>query len=574
MKKSLLYLAAFSALVSTSCTKEEPTQSAGFVPVDSMSEMKADKNFNWSASDKGSISVSFDNPKNVSLDQEYVQLRSTKGQVLAQQVVQNGLASFQVKLAQNEPYVLYFPTTGDAMAIEGTGNFTFNLEGKAQRSGNRSSSQPTNLQGCLTCNTSANNNGFETPSISNNSYTFIHENNVPEWETTASHNAIEFWNNYSGVSAQEGSQFLEINAHTFTTVYKNLCLAPGSTVKWSIWHRGRAGVDVAHVKIGATVNSATLQKVMTTGNTQWKYYTGHYTVPQGQTNTVIAFEAITTAGSQSVGNFIDNFQVVCDNDGDGVPDAYDDKPFDPTISQVSNYPTSGKEVVVFEDLWPSMGDYDFNDLVLSNQGEIARNANNELVSATFKVSIDAIGAGLHNGIGLLLRNQNGQLMGTNMVNSVSGDISVDPDNVNGFILSNDVFQSISKYYKNNGNGPTETPDTLEFTLNFNPGQTISFIPELYLFRSNNRGLEVHRPQFSGSAVFDQNLAYTLDDNGGFVTESGLPWAFDLVTTQTFAHPLEKIDIIDAYPQFQLWVYSGGTQNTAWHTLPDVTKVFQ
>lgn len=41
-----------------------------------------------------------------------------------------------------------------------------------------------------------------------------------------------------------------------------------------------------------------------------------------------------------------------------------------------------------------MGDYDFNDLVLSQKVVIERNENNEIVDAQIKVSIDAIAGGL------------------------------------------------------------------------------------------------------------------------------------------------------------------------------------
>jgi hypothetical protein len=99
---------------------------------------------------------------------------------------------------------------------------------------------------------------------------------------------------------------------------------------------------------------------------------------------------------------IDNFQITCN--GDGTTNANDDYPNDPNRSARSYYPNSGYESIYFEDLWPVTGDYDFNDLVLSQKVEIARNSSGELVDAQFKVSIDAIGAGFSNGIRMLFRN--------------------------------------------------------------------------------------------------------------------------------------------------------------------------
>jgi len=78
---------------------------------------------------------------------------------------------------------------------------------------------------------------------------------------------------------------------------------------WSIWHRGRSGVDTARILIGAPGSEAEVA-TMTTDNTEWKQYTGSYVVPAGQTSTRLSFEAVSTASNNaSVGNFIDFFQV-------------------------------------------------------------------------------------------------------------------------------------------------------------------------------------------------------------------------------------------------------------------------
>ncbi len=56
--------------------------------------------------------------------------------------------------------------------------------------------------------------------------------------------------------------------------------------------------------------------------------------------------------------------------GDGVPNDEDDYPEDPTRA-FNSYDTAS---VAFEDLWPAMGDYDFNDLVLGCTYKIVTNA--------------------------------------------------------------------------------------------------------------------------------------------------------------------------------------------------------
>jgi LruC domain-containing protein len=432
----------------------------------------------------------------------------------------------------------------------------------------------TTVTSCTVCETPITNNLAELPAITLGRQTIVSANTVPGWETTASDNKIEIWSNgFSGVPAQEGNQFFEINANRPAALYQELCLEPGSTIRWSVWHRGRAGVDVAKVRIGASLISATEQATMSTGNTAWKYYHGTYTVPANEATTLFIFDASTTAGSGSVGNFLDNFRISCDADGDGVVDADDDYPADPTRAYQSFFPSAGKQIVAFEDLWPAMGDYDFNDLVMSNQVEISHNANNELVDAKFTVSIDALGAGLANGIGLMLRDESKASLASGSIASVSGDVIVDPSDAAGLILTNDVFTAISSYYQNNGTGPSKTADTLRFTVNFSATAGSELLPELYLFRTNDRSLEIHRSGFAGSASFDASRVNTGDDNGDFKTANGLPWGIEIISANGFQHPLEKIDIVEAFSEFATWAGSGGSQNATWYLAPNPEKVF-
>jgi LruC domain-containing protein len=435
----------------------------------------------------------------------------------------------------------------------------------------------SNINGgvCTVCETPMTNGLAELPVITLGRQTITSASNVPGWETSASDNQIEIWSTgFNGVPAQEGNQFLEINANRTAALYQELCLEPGSTIRWSVWHRGRAGVDVAKVKIGSSLANATEQATMSDGKNAWGYYTGTYVVPTNQATTLFIFEAISTAsGNNSIGNFLDNFRISCDADGDGVVDSDDDYPNDASRSYRSFFPSAGKQIVAFEDLWPSKGDYDFNDLILSNQVEISHNADNELVDAKFIVSIDAIGAGLANGIGMMLRDDNKASLAANSIQSISGDLSLDPNNPAGLILSNDVFATLSNYYQNNGFGPSQTPDTLRFTVNFNASAGSELLPELYLFRTNDRSLEVHRPGFPGTASFDASRFNTSDDNGDFKVADGLPWGIEIITSNSFNHPLEKIDIVEAFPQFANWASSGGAQNSTWYLAPESGKVF-
>jgi gliding motility-associated-like protein/uncharacterized repeat protein (TIGR01451 family) len=180
------------------------------------------------------------------------------------------------------------------------------------------------------CFESITNESFEDPSVNN--YSILDESNVPGWFTTATDSRIEIWESgFNGVNSYDGNQHAELNASRSGALYQNLCLTPGTVMNWSLRHRGRDGIDEMQLRIGADIASATVQQTMSSGNTAWVLYSGTYTVPVGQTNTVFMFEAVSTAsGSNSSGNFIDDINITIavaetcvDSDGDGYPNNID-----------------------------------------------------------------------------------------------------------------------------------------------------------------------------------------------------------------------------------------------------------
>lgn len=575
MKKQLknIFALLLLAALSSGCDSKDEfgTPPGVFVPVNNTEELNPPPNFNWSASLKGSLNVIFNNPEKVSLDNQLAQIVDANGQIYAKSKIESAAVHFDLDLPEDKEFYIELSAADGRQRIEsaGTMEMTVRKEGSFYSDGKKASSSFL----CVSCGTPFDNGGIELPLVLG-SYTQINEALVPSWNTTASDNKIEIWTSgFNGVASQEGNQFFEINATQVAALYQDVCITPGTTISWSVYHRGRAGVDVAEVLIGSSVATAVSQATMTDGTSAWGYYSGNYTVPAGQTNTTFVFKAVSAAGGASVGNFIDNFQVICDQDADGITDTEDDYPTDPSRAYKSYFPTAGKQILAFEDLWPSLGDFDFNDMVLATKAEISKNASGHLVDASFKIGIDAIGAGLHNGVAMMFYDENSQAFGSSIIASVSGDASLDPGNTNGLIISNNIFTTISDYYQNNGVGPNKVPDTLSFTINFVADAITDFTPELYLFRSGDRSHEVHLSGFPNTATINPALVNTKDDNGNYKTATGLPWGMEIITSASWSHPLEKTDILDAYSQFQLWATSGGISNPIWYTLPDPTRTF-
>jgi len=572
MKLLTTLLAIIILLSFTACKKSDNTPNPEPPEeVPSMADLLVDNDFNWSASMEGELTVVLDNPLNVSTELEMLQIVNEEDIVIANEIIQDNKATFYIKLPQDTDHYVYFPVTTDKVKIQSIGQMTIEL-GPTVEYIYPAPTKSTNATSCTSCGTPFENGGGEIPSF-NSGWRLFHEDNVPGWSTTATDGMIESWaDGFLGVDAQEGRHFFELNANQVAALYQTLCIEPGSTVQWSVWHRGRRGVDVAEVSIGATVETAVYQGTMSDGTSGWGHYTGTYTVPEGQTTTVFVFNSVSAAGgSLSVGNLLDNFEISCDADGDGVIDPQDDYPDDPDRAYKVYFPENGKQVVAFEDLWPAYGDFDFNDMVLSNQVVIAKNADNELVDASFKVSIDAIGASLDNGIAMMLYNGSQTAFSGSIIENVSGDVSLDPDNVNGLILTEDVFETTNERYQNNGSGPSGIPDTLRFTINFS-GSEINFIPELYIFRTDDRSHEIHRSGFPVTTTMDTDLFNTLDDNGDFKSETGLPWGMELIIDANWKNPIEKVDILLAYPKFETWATSSGVNEPTWYLEPVESNV--
>jgi len=160
-----------------------------------------------------------------------------------------------------------------------------------------------------------NNPSFEKlPPISNWKWggaTLVDADNLEHWNTTALDNNIEVWKSgFQGVKAVEGDYFLELNATEVASLYQDVVTVPGTTLIWSVSHRGRAGTDSANLSVGGLNSKLDIQETMTTGKNGWVTYTKEYTVPEGQTVTRFSLDSKSTAnGNKGAGNFLDNFTV-------------------------------------------------------------------------------------------------------------------------------------------------------------------------------------------------------------------------------------------------------------------------
>ncbi|CAH8282320.1 LruC domain-containing protein [Mariniflexile fucanivorans] len=255
--------------------------------------------------------------------------------------------------------------------------------------------------------------------------------------------------------------------------------------------------------------------------------------------------------------------VEVDTDGDGILDSDDSFPNDADKAfEVFTPSKYGLGTLAFEDLWPSTGDYDFNDMALNYQAIAVLNSQNLAVQLDFTFTVKANGAGYTNGFGIEFEN-----LSPSQIASVTGPV-LQHDyvslNANGteagqenavVILFDNTESMLSK----------ETTISIKFTepISTNDLGTAPFNP--FLIVNKIREKEVHLPNGHTTSLGKKSFeieGVNKDADGDYISSSGFPWAISII--HDFKVPKEKIAINSAYNFFNDWATSGGINYQDWY----------
>lgn len=254
-----------------------------------------------------------------------------------------------------------------------------------------------------------------------------------------------------------------------------------------------------------------------------------------------------------------------DSDGDGVVDAQDDYPNDPARAFNNYFPGNGIwATLVFEDLWPSIGDYDFNDLVVGYNFNEVTNVHNQVVDIKAKFDIRHNGAGLNNGFAFQIPIKKSKIASITTSNHEQGTI---PRNSNG----TEAKQKLANFIVFES-----TQDVLgqeiDMTIHFSKPQDATGlgVPPYnpYLIKNGDVKTEIHLPDMVPTSLADQSLFGTGDDDSNpatgryYKSNKNLPWGLNIV--YRFKWMKEKQEITKGYLHFADWAESGGTQYTDWY----------
>jgi len=165
--------------------------------------------------------------------------------------------------------------------------------------------------------------------------------------------------------------------------------------------------------------------------------------------------------------------------------------------------------------------------------------------------------------------------------------SMDATTENGIIVFENADDVKPVDYLNTGYGATYNPMLTPVSFSWNaqiPRQMRAF---MYLFYSNDRSHEIRTVGLPPTEGLNTALLHTASDNSPvtawnwnpgttflvpldppyFVTNQLHPWGIEIEWDGNLQVAFEKVNVMDAFPEFKVWAESGGQSNQQWYQNP-------
>jgi LruC domain-containing protein len=293
--------------------------------------------------------------------------------------------------------------------------------------------------------------------------------------------------------------------------------------------------------------------------------TNNTTFSGGATRACAIYIAVSNCNPEGNGN-----PPIVDTDGDGVNDPQDEYPTDPTKAYNNYYPSStpaSGATIAFEDQWPTKGDYDMNDVIVSYRYKVVTNSQNKVVQVQGNYSLHATGGYFRNGFAIEFP------ISRSSVTGLSGG-TLETGQANAVVV---LFTDMRAEMPNWNTILTEQESPLkDYTMTFNiiNGPSLSAFGlgsyNPFIWNNSGRGYEIHLPGKTPTSLANLSVYGTLNDNSNvaaaryYVTSSGLPWAMT-IPAKPFNYLIEGKVITSGYLRFQNWAESGGAQFMDWYS---------
>ena len=265
---------------------------------------------------------------------------------------------------------------------------------------------------------------------------------------------------------------------------------------------------------------------------------------------------------------------------------------EPNVS-VYYYPSASEwATIAFEDNWPVVGDYDFNDLVVNYRISEYR-LSGEVIRVKLEGEVAAVGALHHNGFAFHLPGVSRNTIDENTLRFTVNDV---PQNTSPLesgrqqaivIIADDVWDFVSvgescNFYRTESGCGSKIQMRFSMTLPMTqavPEQQMPAFPyDPFLFASEGhkhgfvlapgRSYEVHLPNKAPTEAFSVDFFGRSADRSQpendsyFVNENGMPWAINVGSE--WQYPLEYTDVIYAYPSFPSFIINKGSVDADWY----------
>lgn len=281
---------------------------------------------------------------------------------------------------------------------------------------------------------------------------------------------------------------------------------------------------------------------------------------------------------------------------DGEVEDYQVDITEPKVS-IRYYPSASEwATIAFEDNWPSIGDYDFNDVVMNYRISEYRK-DGEVIRVKLEGQLAAVGASYHNGFAFQLPGISRDTVDEDAIRFTINDV---PQNASPLesgrdqaiaIIAKDVWDYVGagescKYYRSEKGCGSKIQMRFSMTLPMTSAIPDEQMPEFpydpFLFATEGfehgyvfglppgRAYEIHLPNKAPTEAFRTDFFDRGQDRSEpenkryFVSENGMPWAINVGVE--WQYPLEYMDVIYAYPSFSSFIANQGLIDADWYIL--------
>lgn len=248
--------------------------------------------------------------------------------------------------------------------------------------------------------------------------------------------------------------------------------------------------------------------------------------------------------------------------------------------------------LMFEDTWPTKGDYDFNDFVVNYY--IALTTSGQTSNITFKFKIRALGGKLPYRFCIQLKNttkaefknysfKNDSYLGRVEISEEGGD----NDPVILVFTGWDEKRETNNYYNVELDNLNQDPyssawfDVASFTLTNNKGNYKDAFHEImdmyaidYFIQNPDNKMEIHKAGFAPTSLFknytEMSKSDLLDQDYYYYSKDNYVWVLQVPEEISWAS--EETNFLLVYPKFSDWLKAGGDKggdatSSSWYNYP-------